>query len=301
MFARRLKRVIQFVGRPVRPLLCNLVMPINSGVARGLKGHVGQWTIPMPAEPEEEFLRRLRLSECVIYDVGANIGATTLFFARAAGVKGRVISFEPNPEVLPLLKSHVAINRFRNVEIHGVAVGAVNGRMPLVIPKGRRGSGRLGGCVETTMPSRTTRATSGEHPFEADCCNWNDANSVSYRVDVVHLDGYRDAQRLATPDLVKIDTEGHELACLRGMTDILKSSQPALYLEMHGATQLEKSRNCRHIVCYLHELGYDLYHVESSAVVTPDRWQNALGGHLFAHSNDGRGRCCPPAPLLATI
>ena len=46
----------------------------------------------------------------VVYDVGAHIGQYALFFAKRVGPGGRVLSFEPNPDIFEQLKRNVALN-----------------------------------------------------------------------------------------------------------------------------------------------------------------------------------------------
>src|SRR5580693_8255561 len=42
-----------------------------------------------------------------VLDVGANCGYMSLVLALSAGVRGEVFSFEPNPEVLPILEANI--------------------------------------------------------------------------------------------------------------------------------------------------------------------------------------------------
>ena len=186
----------------------------------------------------------------------------TLFFARAVGPDGQVISFEPNQAALRLLSDHVAINRFENVRVFGVAIGEAEKQMTLVVPVGRRGSGKL-----------------ATNDGLMDGCH-------SYTVDVVRLDDFVRSRRLPSPGFIKIDTEGFELACLVGMQSILASERPALCLEMHGATQSEKEHNSGEIIGFLCNHGYEVYHVESQSFVSVETCQRAARGHLFACTNE---------------
>ncbi len=65
----------------------------------------------------------------VAVDVGANIGVFTVPMALAVGETGRVIAYEPNPEVADLLGDNVYLNRnsgklTAEVKVRPVAVGA---------------------------------------------------------------------------------------------------------------------------------------------------------------------------------
>ena len=67
-------------------------------------------------------------------DVGAHIGRYTLIGAAILGNRGKVLAFEPNPDVLMVLQHNIRINGFTNVECYGVALGSKNGWAELHIP-----------------------------------------------------------------------------------------------------------------------------------------------------------------------
>lgn len=56
-------------------------------------------------EPAEQaVLRRLVRPGAVVYDIGASLGFYSALFASLVGSNGRVVSFEPNPRLIPNLK-----------------------------------------------------------------------------------------------------------------------------------------------------------------------------------------------------
>lgn len=65
-------------------------------------------------------------------DVGANIGAYTIPFAKLVTQTGRVISFEPQRIVSQLLTANVALNEVTNVGVFNAGVG--NSNTPLEVP-----------------------------------------------------------------------------------------------------------------------------------------------------------------------
>ena len=60
----------------------------------------------------------------VVVDVGANTGVYTLKAAKQVGANGLVIAVEPNIEILNVLSLSVKANRFGNVRLRNLCIGA---------------------------------------------------------------------------------------------------------------------------------------------------------------------------------
>ena len=138
----------------------------------------------------------------VAVDVGANIGIFTVAMGLGVGATGRVIAYEPNPEVATLLHDNVYLNRNRGaltaeVQVRAAAAGAEPGSAALHVHAKHRAMGSLG--------------HTGGGPAPGD--------SQTYDVEVVTLD--EELAALVEVRLVKIDVEGHELDVLRGMRRLL--------------------------------------------------------------------------------
>lgn len=59
-----------------------------------------------------------------VIDIGAHIGIYTLELARCVGPKGRVFSFEPDPETRAILYKNISANCYTNVQVFPFAIGA---------------------------------------------------------------------------------------------------------------------------------------------------------------------------------
>ena len=85
-----------------------------------------------------EVLLRLITPGDTVVDAGANVGYMTLLASIAAGPRGKVISFEPHPELFTILKRNVADSRGNwstaGVESHPDALGAQPGTADLHLP-----------------------------------------------------------------------------------------------------------------------------------------------------------------------
>src|ERR1051326_1038525 len=94
------------------------VVPILTGPARGMKWRVGSSNHGCWLGMYERKKQRCLASVCkpgdVLYDVGANVGIYSLIGARCGA---KVFAFEPVPENIRLLRSHVDLNRLSDVTI----------------------------------------------------------------------------------------------------------------------------------------------------------------------------------------
>ena len=147
----------------------------------------------------------------VVFDVGASYGLHALRFL----VHGaRVVAFEPNPECHGRFRVWCAANGVA-CELEPVAVGDRADTVELAFPEDRTYLG-------STLPA--VRA------------GWRYARVRTLTVRQVALDDVV-ADRCLVPDLVKIDTEGAEIAVLRGAVDLLRSMQPTVLFEAWRAVE----------------------------------------------------------------
>lgn len=143
-----------------------------------------------------------------VFDVGANIGLTSLEFARVAE---RVLAFEPNPPTAERLERNLAANGLGNVTIVRSAVGS----MP--------GSVTFHESADATLSSATVVPRGLLRSFEVPLTTVDTEWVAAGRPDVSAL---------------KIDVEGGELAVLQGASAMLAACKPAILLEAWDAAQL---------------------------------------------------------------
>lgn len=130
----------------------------------------------------------------VFLDVGANAGLYGLFAATVLGPTGRVLAFEPNPEVLRRLRTNIALNA-KNLGVSAAPVDVVakavtdhNGPIHFAVPGRNLGEGQIveGGNGEGVMT-----------------------------LEGVRLDDCLKDEGIGAIDAMKIDIEGHELKALQ--------------------------------------------------------------------------------------
>lgn len=147
-----------------------------------------------------EALARLVDPGDLVLDVGANIGYMTSVLATAAGPRGRVLAYEPNPSAYERLAANVERwpqERLATIELRQVAVSDHEGDSTLAVPRDGSEWAALG-----DRPGR--RAAAG--PF----------SSVS--VNTVTLDGELASLSVG---VLKLDVEDHEPAVLSGARSAL--------------------------------------------------------------------------------
>ena len=150
-----------------------------------------------------------------IWDIGANTGHYTVRFAQLAGQTGQVHAFEPSPPNLKALGE--ATRDWRNIHVHSLAVSDKAGELTFV-----QGTDAIGA---------TSRIAAGGAGDEDE--STSNAEQI-FRVRSQTGDGILAAGIAPAPDLVKIDVEGHELAVLSGMANLLSRQKLRhVFVEVH--------------------------------------------------------------------
>lgn len=146
----------------------------------------------------------------IAVDVGGNLGYMTLHMARAVGIDGLVITFEPLPENVQRLRRHLDLNQASNVRVVQAAVGEQAGELPLYNPADQ---------------GTETHARGSLRPRD-------DADETC-TVPMVTLD-----EEVDRPvRLIKIDVEGAEVGVLAGAKETIRRFRPHIIAE-HNAERL---------------------------------------------------------------
>ena len=146
--------------------------------------------------------------KCFI-DVGANIGAYSLFASQVASVD-RIIAFEANPDVAAELRTNLAANGIAG-DVREVAVSDAPGEIEFGIVS--RYAGNSG--VAATAHSGTQYAKTVKVP--------------AVTLDTALAD-------LPYPAAFKVDVEGHEAAVLGGAQAALTAGKCIVQIENYGDT-----------------------------------------------------------------
>ena len=151
----------------------------------------------------------------VMIDIGANVGAHSLYFAR---MMQQVVAFEPNPEVFARLKQNIAINPDVTVTSHCVGLGDVPGVLCFYQP-----------AYENKGPGTFDAASAPNQHTTLD-------------LPVVRADDFIAQHAIDGIDAVKIDVQGYEPHVLEGMTRTLIAYRPVVWMEVSQPTIDELDR-----------------------------------------------------------
>jgi FkbM family methyltransferase len=159
------------------------------------------------------------------FDVGAHLGYMSLVMASSVAPGGKVVAFEPDPDLFePLLRN---VERNERALARVVPVAAAAGQSP-------------GRC---SFRHGTSSGTGRLDEAEGDVT-----------VTVLTLD--HAAHVHGMPRLVKVDVEGAEVEALQGATEILNRGESAFLVEAHSEDLEER---CRALLRGYH---YDVNHLD---------------------------------------
>jgi FkbM family methyltransferase len=195
-------------------------------------------------------IEALTVPGAVVVDIGANVGAHTLRFARKVGAAGRVVAYEPMPYAHEKLRRNLQANSFPHVILRQVA---------------------LGDCAEQAR----------EVDFRASWRTDGTPRRERARVAVRRLDDDLADLGVGKVDLVKLDVDGLEASILRGARQMLSRDRPTILIEVSRSHFAEPRSNPLEL---LSELGYSFWH--TTTLKRLSSWSEAramLEGEAAAH------------------
>ena len=153
------------------------------------------------------YLFKTDSAQPLIYDCGANIGTSVLYFKRMFP-KARVKAFEADPKILKILERNISSNKITNIETIGKAVWINNGGVEFSL-EGADGSSIFG-----------------------------KKNKV--KISSIRLKDFLDNEDKI--DLLKMDIEGAEVEVIRDCNSSLKKAQH-IFIEYHSFANDEQKLN----------------------------------------------------------
>jgi FkbM family methyltransferase len=181
-------------------------------------------------ERELEFWRQYIQPGMNVIDIGASVGVYTFSAARRVGSNGMVYAIEPFSESVDCLNQTCRIDRLKNVKVFKNAVGDRN-------------------CL-----SKLILQSSNEFNYLAADNELIDSTTETEEVICVTLDTFVRQQAIARIDVIKISTEGNELAVLIGCEQILSKFAPTIIYNSYTSKGISLAA-----AEYLLDRGYELF------------------------------------------
>ena len=144
---------------------------------------------------ELRFLWKFLQPEMTFFDVGAFHGIFSLVASSKLASQGRIVAFEPSPRERRRFKLHMRMNGVGNVRLEPYAISTEIGAAKFFTVT----SGLT--CMNSLQPPAV------DHPIR------------EISVQAIPFDHYLNQRKGPSPDLMKIDVEGAELAAFAGASN----------------------------------------------------------------------------------
>jgi FkbM family methyltransferase len=165
----------------------------------------------------------------VIFDVGANIGQTSMNMAKLAGPSSVIIGIEPDPVNFSKAVENLKLNTFTTINYLNIGLGARKEELFLKINSPlNRGGNRIAPHI----------------------------GDDSFKISVEKLDDVATSLQLKKVDLIKIDVEGFELEVLKGSVETIKNFKPVLYIEVDDANLIQQGTSPKELFEFIENSGY---------------------------------------------
>jgi len=200
-------------------------------------------TIRSVADYDDAWLFHISLNAKIVFDVGCNVGFSTLLIAQSKSIE-RIVLVEPNPSSLSISAENL-INNDMSSNV-------------MFIP--RAASDKSGETLKLWTMSGAFAAASTD-------INFTETGSMTKNyiyVKTITLDEIANKYNLY-PDLVKIDVEGAENAVLNGATEIARKGKSTFLVEVHSSESMNIIENTEKILNWCKQVNYKAYYLREHA------------------------------------
>ncbi|MEO6188021.1 MAG: FkbM family methyltransferase [Ginsengibacter sp.] len=196
------------------------------------------------AEPAQIVLFNAVTPGMTILDIGANIGATTLNFAKKTGQHGKVFSFEPSPYNFKKAMENISLNSLENINL---------------INKG------LGNEKKSAFLYNVNTTNNGMQRLLQQEPQKDSYEKTTVEIDT--LDNCMSELDIPSPSLIKIDVEGFEYNVLLGARETLLRHKPTMFIELDDNNLREQGSTAENLVKFLTGLNYKLINASDGSFV----------------------------------
>lgn len=216
----------------------SVLQKAEDAVQKQLGKGSGAWSTAEEAKATSKFVRSLNLQEVVAIDAGANIGNWSAEFLKCLPA-AHVIAFEPSRVAFTKLAERFANND--RVDCINLALGKDNQNATLYSDEGGSGLGSL-----------TKRRVD----------HFNIDFGYQEKIEVQTLDSWIDENKEKSPNVLKMDIEGHEYDLLLGAKEALKYIKVVQF--EFGGSNIDTRTYFQDFWYYFQDLGFTIYRLTPS-------------------------------------
>jgi FkbM family methyltransferase len=172
----------------------------------------------------------------IFIDAGAYLGLYSLFASTLVGEEGTVLAVEPSRRDFQRLKENAELNKRKNIRL--LPIGLSNDssdRDLLVADETHSGQNTLGGFAYPGVKE-----------------------DGRLRVRVERLDDVVQKEGFKQVDIIKMDTEGHELFVLQGARETIARFKPLLLVELVDRSLSLQGCSADQVWDFLTRMGYQI-------------------------------------------
>ncbi len=222
-------------GRRIIKLLPKIKVLFNCGVKIIPKYDLWKWVLSASRGTHEQELENFMVDNLsignIVLDVGAQLGLTTTILGSIVGNKGKVFSFEPNPNSRRIMNEVLLLNKLSSVVLVPFGVSDKKGKLPFYFEDG------------------------GFHSYVS--LNKSDKDQD---IEVIRLDEFCHYNNLEKIHFIKIDIDGPDFIALKSAEDIIKKFKPILAIEVSHFWR-NYGFSFKDLYMFLLEYGYDKFYV----------------------------------------
>ena len=211
--------------------------------------------VPVGVEAITDLKHKIKLPIGVIFDVGANIGQTSLKYSKHFP-SAKIFAFEPIQSTFDQL--NINTKGIKNITLIKSALGPKSGKVKISLFDDTLSV--LNSLNQLAMNSAT--------------------HSKKEMIEVMTGDEFCQLNHISKIDLLKIDTEGYELSVLEGFKQMLTQNKiKALYCEVGFSKQNKRNTLINEIIDFANQNNFvfcGLYEIQDYAITLDNNFGNVL-------------------------
>ena len=200
----------------------------------------------------------------VVFDLGANDGEYSRHALAATKNNIELYAFEPGPETFKTLTKKMS--HYQNVQLFQVALAEQKGEQTFFYYNKNSKTARLSSLVQRNdqvekQLGKTTKITVQTDALDSFCAEHN----------------------VPEIGLLKIDTEGAELAILRGAQAMLAQQQIAVIQFEYGGCFKDGGTTLKELYELLTQYNYTIFRIVPKGLIHVPKWRNALENYTYSN------------------